>query len=235
MKKLFLIAVLLIFNVACGKKDTRTSYKLNTNDHSYQYQDGAVSDGNSFNRTSICAWSHSTLPGTFWVNPNVSDKTFQKALDRFFTAIGKPEELIGYVSGQCSESTGIRFTAKAYTPNTLSRTRYPSERIDINQGSLEMVIFDDQSRDDPDTSGVLFEGNLKTGYILPDGFVRLEYTWGSLGAVYGTIVLEGTYDQNDFFGDVLIYNERHFDPSKSPENFMLSRFEIPVCEIFDCE
>ncbi len=231
-----IILVMSIMLTACGKKEKKEPISLRgarggVSDTGSMPTAGGGSTGGTYQPASGKTWGEITR-GSFTQNQfNDFVRYFTSAtLDLY----ADPSE-IGYVSGDSNQSTGIRFWGQVATQTAFNPTASVSTQITSASSELRIVIWDSYAGQ-KDASGqtipeypVHIKGNA-SGSINGN---QATITFNQPG--FGSIKLQGTFDQNTFQGWASFDNETYWDGQKPGAANYLGQFRVSTCGFFNCQ
>jgi hypothetical protein len=232
-----IILVMSIMLTACGKKEKKEPISLRgargpVSDAGAVPTSGTGSTPGTYQPASGKTWGEITR-GTFYTQNQFND------LVRYFTSAtlnlyADPPE-IGFVSGDSNQSTGIRFWGQVATTTAFNPTASVSAQVSGASSELRIVIWDAYAGQ-TNAAGqtipeypVHIKGNA-TGTISGNHAI---ITFNQPG--YGTITLDGTFDQNNFQGWARFANEIFWDGQKPGAANYLGQFRVSTCGFFNCQ
>jgi hypothetical protein len=167
-----------------------------------------------------------------WV---ISQSNYQDAFQDSVTGFVEAElapEYLGFVAANGTGGTGVFIGG--YVPlqtGLLSTSNNP--QVNIRTDSYLLIAVYDEYANRPDSSGRVV-GPYAREFTAASGYVQGNRAYLKFTNAFGSVELEGTFDQNTFQGNVLYDNIRRWDGQGQGAAGNLGWFQVPTCQFFKC-
>lgn len=170
---------------------------------------------------------------------NVTDvsgqqSVFQNAVNGYLESLAAPED-IGYIAGNATGGTGVFLGGKVELQTGVLNPA-GNTRIDIRGDSKLLVMIWDQyaGKNDPSTGKPVFPYG--QSYSSASGYVQGNYAYIKFTNERGSVILEGNFSAQSFYGAFEYDNTRRWDGNNQDVSAgEIGRFHVPTCQFFRCQ